>query len=69
MRIRAPVDKTAAVLRQRLEALASQLAELESLRDRVDWEENRRGDLRKPTIPGKRISSEGKRAAVPTWRI
>lgn len=69
MRIRAPADNPAAVLRQRLEALASQLAELESLRDRVDWEENRRRDLRKPAILGKRASSEGKRAAVPTWRI
>lgn len=69
MRIRAPADHRAAVLRKRLEALASQLAELESLRDRVDWEESRRGDLRKPTILGKRASSEGKRAAVPAWRI
>lgn len=32
---------SAALLSERLEALASQLAELEQLRDRVDREENR----------------------------
>lgn len=45
MRIRARADNSAAVLRQRLEALAFQLAELESLRDRVDREESHQRDL------------------------
>ena len=47
MSIRARADNPAAVLRQRLEALVSQLAELESLRDRVGREENRQRDSRK----------------------
>lgn len=42
MKICARVDNPAAVLRQRLEALASQLAELETLRDRVDRERSAR---------------------------
>lgn len=48
MTTRVRADNPAAVLRQRLEALASQLVELEKLRDRVGREENRQRDLRKP---------------------
>lgn len=52
MRIRARADNPAAVLCRRLEALASQLAELESLRDRVDREENRQRELGYPRKAG-----------------
>lgn len=40
-----------AALSERLEALASQLAELEQLRDRVGREENRQRELRKSPRP------------------
>lgn len=64
MKIYARVDNPAAVLRQRLEALASQLAELESLRDRVGREENRQRELRQSGHLGRRASSECNRAVV-----
>lgn len=66
MKICARVDNPAAVLRQRLEALASQLAELESLRDRVGREENRQRELRQSGHLGRRASSECNRAVVAT---
>lgn len=53
MSIRARAENPAAVLRRRLEALAAQLAELESLRDRVGREESRQRHLRKPGFPRK----------------
>ncbi|UQR61011.1 hypothetical protein LRP30_29065 [Bradyrhizobium sp. C-145] len=69
MPIRAQADDPAAVLRQRLEALASELAELESLRGRVDRAERRQRNLRNRADLGKRASSEGKQAVVATWQI
>jgi len=67
--IRAQADDPAAVLRQRLEALASELAELESLRGRVDRAERRQRHLRNRADLGKRASSEGKQTVVATWQI
>lgn len=40
-----------ALLRERLEALVSQLVELEKLRERVGREENRQRELRKAAAP------------------
>ncbi|GLR92946.1 hypothetical protein ACVIU7_005941 [Bradyrhizobium liaoningense] len=62
--MRAQSDNPAAVLLQRLEALASQFAELESLRDRVDREEDRQRGRCKPGYVRKRVSSEGKQACA-----
>ncbi len=59
MSIRARADNPAAVLRQRLEALVSQLAELESLRDRVE-KRTVSATRASRVIFGKRASSEGK---------
>jgi hypothetical protein len=63
MKICARVDNPGAVLRQRLEALAAQLAELESLRDRVDREENHQRELRQSGYL-RRASSECNRAVA-----
>ena len=69
MKICARVDNPAAVLRQRLETLASQLAELESLRDRVDREENHQRELRQSGYLRRRASSECNRAVAATSQI
>jgi hypothetical protein len=50
-----------ALLRERLEALVSQLAELEKLRERVGREESRQRELRKAAGP---LAHFGPRAAV-----
>jgi cell division protein FtsB len=69
MKICARVDNPGAVLRQRLEALAAQLAELESLRDRVDREENHQRELRQSGYLRRRASSECNRAVAATSQI
>ena len=57
--MRARSDNPAAVLLQRLEALASQFAELESLRDRVNREEERQRGRCKPGYVRKAIQLRG----------
>lgn len=69
MKICARVDNPGAVLRQRLDALVCQLAELESLRDRVGREENRQRELRQSGYLGRRVSSERNRAVDGTSQM
>lgn len=60
---------SAALLSERLEALASQLAELEQLRDRVGREENRQREpvVRREPASGVAISQISKAHALARW--
>lgn len=59
MNTRVRAENPAALLRERLEALGAQLAELEKLRDRVGREETRQRRLRKADSPPCRARTAG----------
>lgn len=63
MNTRIRAQNPAALLRERLEALVAQLAELEKLRDRVGREENRQRKLRKADSPPCRARTAGSRSS------
>ncbi|GMP12496.1 hypothetical protein TM239_65850 [Bradyrhizobium sp. TM239] len=63
MNTRIRAENPAVFLRERLEALVAQLAELEKLRDRVGREENRHRKLRKADCPHAELGGSRSRLA------